>query len=144
MSTVGEEENASEEVIPQAERQLLAGAERRIGWAILALIPVGVVATGWFWGVGMAGAFGLGGVLAYLNYRWVVSVVDTMVRAQNIRPRGRDYLKLFAPLVLLGLLVYVIFATSLLPAVGVVSGVLLLVPAVFVEAIYQIFLGVRQ
>ncbi len=139
MSTVGEEEE-----VPQAEQQLLAGAERRVGWAILALIPVGVVATGWFWGVGMAGAFGLGGVLAYLNYRWIVSVVDTMVRAQNIRPRGRDYLKLFAPLVLLGLLVYVIFATSLLSAVGVLSGVLLLVPAVFVEAMYQFFLGVRQ
>jgi hypothetical protein len=130
--------------VPPAEKRLLAGAERRVGWFILGLIPVGAAVAFWQWGGETAGAFALGGGLAYANYRWIVSVVDALVRAQKDRPRARDYAKLFIPVVLLGVLLYGIFTVSWLSAVGVMSGVLLLVPAIFLETVYQILLGLRR
>ncbi len=130
--------------LPQAERELLARAERRLGWFILGLTPVGTVVAVWNWSARVGVAFAFGGGLAYLNYRWIVSLVDSLVRAQQVRPTKRTYLKLFVPVVLLALLLYVIFSRSLLPLAGVVGGLLLLVAAVFLEAIYQVVLAVRK
>lgn len=92
----------------------------------------------------MAAAFVFGGLLAYLNYRWIVAVVDTLVRGQSARILGRTYVKLFGPLGLLAFLLYVIFSRSLLAFAGVLGGLLLLVAAVVVEAAVQIFLAVRD
>lgn len=130
--------------IPNSERVLLAGAERRMGLIILLLVPAGAVITAWGWGEGMAAAFVFGGLLAYLNYRWIVAVVDTLVRGQSARIPGRTYVKLFGPLGLLAFLLYVIFSRSLLAFAGVLGGLLLLVAAVVVEATVQIFLAVRD
>ncbi len=130
--------------VPPEEKRLLAGAERRVGWFILGLISVGTAVAFWQWGGAIAGAFALGGGLAYANYRWIVAVVDALVRAQTERPRARDYAKLFAPIVLLGVLLYGIFTVSWLSAVGIMSGILLLVPAIFLEAVYQVILGLRR
>ncbi len=130
--------------LPQAERELLARAERRLGWLILGLTPVGTAVAVWNWSAGVGVAFAFGGGLAYLNYRWIVSLVDSLVRAQQVRPTTRTYLKLFVPVVLLALLLYVIFSRSLLSLAGVVGGLLLLVAAVFLEAIYQVVLAVRK
>ena len=66
------------------------------------------------------------------------------MRAQQVRPTTRTYLKLFVPVVLLALLLYVIFSRSLLSLAGVVGGMLLLVAAVFLEAIFQVVLAVRK
>ncbi len=66
------------------------------------------------------------------------------MRAQQVRPTTRTYLKLFVPVVLLALLLYVIFSRSLLSLAGVVGGLLLLVAAVFLEAIFQVVLAVRK
>lgn len=129
--------------IPQAERELLAGAERRMGWFILGLLPIGAAVAFWLWNGAVAAAFAVGGVLAYLNYRWIVTVVDTMQKAQKVRVRKRDYLKLFGPIALLGAGLYVIFFYSLLSFAGIIGGLLLLVPAVFLEALYQMIAGVR-
>ncbi len=130
--------------LPQAERELLARAERRLGWFILGLTPVGTAVAVWHWSAGVGLAFAFGGGLAYLNYRWIVSLVDSLVRAQQVRLTTRTYLKLFVPVVLLALLLYVIFSRSLLSLAGVVGGMLLLVAAVFLEAIFQVVLAVRK
>ncbi len=130
--------------LPQAERELLVRAERRLGWFILGLTPVGTVVAVWNWSAGVGVAFAFGGGLAYLNYRWIVSLVDSLVRAQQVHPTTRTYLKLFVPVVLLALLLYVIFSRSLLSLAGVIGGLLLLVAAVFLEAIYQVVLAVRK
>ena len=135
---------SGESEVPQEEQRLLAGAERRIGQFILALIPFGTAAAAWQWNLTVAGAFALGGGLAYLNYRWIVSVVDALSKAQEQRPRARDYLRLFAPLVLLVVFLYAIFNVSWSSATGVLTGVLLLVPAVFLEALVQLVLGLRR
>ena len=141
--TVDPKDSTATEVPPE-EKRLLAGAERRVGWFILGLIPAGTAAAFWQWGGAIAGAFALGGGLAYANYRWIVAVVDALVRAQTERPRARDYDKLFAPIVLLGVLLYGIFTVSWLSAVGIMGGLLLMVPAIFLEAVYQVFLGLRK
>lgn len=111
---------------------------------ILLLVPLGTTLVAWQWGGRMAVGFAVGGGLAYLNYRWIVAVVDALVRAGQARVPRRIYLKLFLPLVLLGILLYVIFSRSALSPVGVLSGVLLLAVAVLLEAFYQIFLEVRR
>ncbi len=129
---------------PQAEHDLLVRAERRLGWFILGLTPVGAMVAVWNWSAGVGLAFAFGGGLAYLNYRWIVALVDSLVRAQQVRPTKRTYLKLFVPVVLLALFLYVTFSRSLLSLAGVVGGLLLLVAAVFLEAIYQVVLAVRK
>ena len=131
--------------IPESERALLAQAERRLGRMILFLTPVGAGVAAWGWGGETALAFAVGGALAYLNYRWIVAVVDTLVRSTQAGrvPRGA-YLKVLAPLLLLGAGLYVIFSRSLVSVGGLVGGLLLLVAAVMMEAAYQVYLAVRS
>lgn len=130
--------------VPQAERELLANAERRIARLLVLLTPAGTAVAAWQWGAKTGAAFALGGGLAYLNYRWVVAIVDGLMQAQQGSVPRRTYLKLLLPLLLLGGLLYVIFVRSWLPPVGVLSGLLLLVAAVLLEAAYQIVVAVRQ
>ena len=131
--------------IPESERALLAQAERRLGRMILVLTPAGAGVAAWRWGGETALAFAVGGALAYLNYRWIVAVVDTLVRStQAGRVPRRAYVKLLAPLLLLGAGLYVIFSRSLVSVGGLVGGLLLLVAAVMMEAAYQVYLAVRS
>lgn len=130
--------------IPEAERALLAGAERRLGNLILLLTLAGIPIVAWQWGGGLALAFGLGGAVAYANYRWIVAVVDTLVRAQQARVPSGTYLKLFLPLVLLVAALYVIFSRSWLSLVGFLGGLFLLVAGVLVEGVYELYLAVRK
>ena len=130
--------------IPGDERELLAGAEKRLGRLILVLIVPGALAAGWRWGGAVATAFAAGGMLAYVNYRWIVAVVDTLMRAQAARVPRRAYAKIFLPLVLLGVALYVILTRSWVSAAGVFAGLSLLVVGVLVELLYQIALAARH
>jgi len=130
--------------VPQAERELLAGAERRVGRLILGLILPCALAAGWQWGGGMAAAFALGGVLAYINYRWIVAVVDTLMKAQQSRVSRRAYAKIFLPLALLAVALYVILTRSWLSVAGVFAGLSVLVVGVLVELLYQIARAARE
>jgi len=129
--------------VPQGERELLAGAERRLGLFILSLVPLGTVVAGWRWGGGMALAFAFGGVLAYLNYRWIVAIVNTLMRAQRAAVPRRTYAKLFLPLALFVALLYVIFSRAWLSVAGVLAGLFLMVAGVLMEAVYELFVGAR-
>lgn len=124
--------------IDPAERRLLAGAERRMAAYILLLLPVGMGVAGWKWDGAMAAAFGFGGVLAYLNYRWIVAVADALVRAQKAAVPNRTYVKLFLPLALLVAVLYVIFSRSWLSVAGLLAGLSLLVLGVLMELVYEI------
>ena len=130
--------------ISQAERELLGGAERRLGRLILALIAPGAVAAGWGWGGPMALAFAVGGALAYVNYRWIVAVVDTLMKAQQARAPRRAYAKLFLPLVLLAGILYAMFTRSWMSVAGVFAGLSLLVVGVLVVLLYQVALAARR
>lgn len=130
--------------LPQAERELLAGAERRLGRIILALVPVGAVLAAWRWGGGEALAFAVGGALAYLNYRWIVAVVDALVRAERATVPRRTYMKLLLPLALLAVALYVIFSRSWLSRGGILGGLFLLGVGVVAELVYEILVAVRR
>lgn len=130
--------------LPQAERELLEGAVRRPGLIILALIPVGAAVAAWRWSGSVAVAFACGGVLAYLNYRWIVAAVDALVRTQPAKLSRRTYLRLFLPLILLAAGLYAIFSRSWLSVGGVVGGLFLLVVGVLAELVYEILLAVRR
>lgn len=130
--------------LPRAEQAMLARAERRVGWVLVGLVLAGATLALWRWGAAMAAAVAVGGALAYVNYRWVVAVVDTLVRAQQARPSRRTYVKLLAPLVLLVGVLYVIFTRRWLSGFGILSGLLALPAAVLLELIYELILGVRQ
>ena len=126
---------------PTADRRFVNAAVRRIGWIILALVPVGAVVAAVYWGWRMALAFALGGLLAYVNYRWIVGLVDAMLGARQTRPGARTYTRLLLPLALLAAVLYVIFSRSLLPLAGVFAGLFLLGVGVLVEGAYEILLG---
>lgn len=130
--------------LPHAEQELLVGAERRLGSITLVLVGAGTGVVAWRWGGLTAAAFAFGGVLAYLNYRWIVAVVDTLVRAQRARPTRGTYGKIFLPLALLAAVLYVIFSRRWLAAAGVMSGVLVLAAAVLVELVYEVILELRH
>lgn len=126
---------------PTADRAFVNAAVRRIGWIILALVPVGAATAAVYWGWRMALAFALGGLLAYVNYRWIVGLVDAMLGARQARPGARTYTRLLLPLALLAAVLYVIFSRSLLPLAGVFAGLFLLGVGVLVEGAYEILLG---
>jgi hypothetical protein len=129
--------------LPPAEQALVAGAERRVGVIILALIPVGTAgAYGWS-GTPLAVAFAVGGALAYLNFSWLAAVAGAMLPAEPGRVSWRGYAKLILPLVLLVVVLYVIVSRSWLPVVGVLAGLFLLVVAILVEAVYELVVGAR-
>lgn len=128
--------------VPLGERVLLAKAERRLGRHILLLAPVGSAGTAWWWGWFFGISFAMGGLLAYLNYRWIVAVVDALVRAQSSGVPRRVYLKLFLPVTLLGAVLYVIFSRSWLSVPGFLAGLSLLVVGVVIEAMWQVSTGV--
>jgi hypothetical protein len=129
---------------PATGKEVVDAAVRRIGWTILALILPGAAVATFRWDWTMAGAFTLGGLLGYANYRWIVSIVDALLAAGKAKPPKRAYLKLLLPLVLLAALVYVIFSRSLLPVVGILAGFFLLVVAVMLEGLYQVVRGPRR
>ena len=130
--------------LPATERELLAGADRRVPRLILLLAIAGTGISAWRWGRELGVSFAVGGGLAYVNYRWIVAVVDALVQSQQVRPTRRTYLKLFAPLVLLAVALYVIFTARLLSPVGVLGGLSVLVAAILMESLYQLFLTGRR
>lgn len=130
--------------VPARERELLARGERRLGWHILLLVPVGSALTAWGWGWFFGVSFAVGGLLAYLNYRWIVAVVDALVKAQKAEVPRRVYAKLFLPVILLVAVLYVIFSRSWLSVPGFLAGLSLLVAGVVVEAVWQISACARE
>jgi len=130
--------------VPAAERKFVDAAISRIGHMILALILPGAAVAAWRRGWLMGGAFALGGLLAYANYRWIVSIVDALLAAGKAKPPKRAYVKLLLPLGLLVALVYVIFSRSLLPVTGILAGFFLLVVAVMLEGLYEVARGPRK
>lgn len=130
--------------LPQAEREILEGAVRRPGLFIVALIPIGTAVAVWRWGGAMGVAFACGGVLAYLNYRWIVAVVDTLIRTQPAKVSRRTYVRLFLPLVLLAVALYAILSRSWLSVGGFLGGLFLLVVGVLMELVYEMILAVRH
>ncbi len=127
--------------IPESERRLLAGVEGRLVRFVLVLTALGMVATWWGWGWRTAVGFLIGSVLALLNYWWISQAVFALARTGRSRPSRFTYFKFFARYGLIGIVVYVIFSRSLVPILAVMAGLLILVPAVVAEFLYEVARG---
>src|SRR3989337_120852 len=69
--------------IPAPEAELLAGTERRIHRAMVALGAAGTIVCllwrGWDWGAG----FAIGAVLSALNFRWMAAATHALADAAS-------------------------------------------------------------
>ena len=75
---MADEVGTESQAIPPAEADLLAGTERRIGWAMWALGALGTMVCwlwrGWGWGAG----FAIGAILSALNFRWMKTAAHAL------------------------------------------------------------------
>ncbi len=127
--------------IPDSERRLLAGAEGRLVRFVLVSGALGIVAAWLGWGWRAAVGFSIGAALALLNYWWISQAVAALARAGRAKPSRLAYIKFFGRYALIGVVVYVIFSRSLVPIVAIIGGLLILVPAVAAEFLYEIARG---
>ncbi|MBZ5623202.1 MAG: ATP synthase subunit I [Acidobacteriia bacterium] len=108
-------------------------AAQRIGRIMAAIAALGTVVAlaigGWKWGAG----FLLGSLLSVINYRWLRKLVEGL---GGKPPRGSVFLAF--RYLLLGGIGYVILHYSPLSLTAVMTGLFVLMAAVFVEVIFEI------
>ncbi|HLK67541.1 MAG TPA: ATP synthase subunit I [Bryobacteraceae bacterium] len=109
-------------------------AARRIGRSMWAIALAGTVATfligGWKWG----GGFLLGAGFSWLNYRFLCRLVESL--GGTTPPHGGAFLTF--RYLLLGGGGYVILRYSPINMKAVLTGLFVLIAAVFVEVIFEI------
>ena len=91
----------------------------------------------------VAAGFALGAAVAILNYRWLHQAVATLLGAAEPRVPRRVILKFAVryPLAFAG--VYLFYRTGWLPFGAVMAGLFVPVAAVLVEAVIQVWDGLR-
>ena len=129
---------------------IYVAAEHRIEWltAALGLAAALLVLVRWGWrpGAGVA----LGGVLAWINFRWLKQGVNSLVRistaqanSEHARVPISTYAKFFGRFALLLVVVYVILSRSRLPVAAVLGGLFAVVAAVMIELMWELLRGER-
>ncbi len=84
-------------------------------------------------------SFAAGGILSFINFRWLKGAVDFAVRSVGEEASGkRIAFRYAARYVLIGLCLYVTLRYSVLDTVFVLSGLLVYVGAMLLEAILEI------
>jgi len=86
------------------------------------------VASGWKWGAG----FLVGALAAGFNYHWLKRMVEALGGGR--RPRGYW---LAGRYILLGIGCYVILRFSSISALAVITGMFVLIAAIFVEILFE-------
>ena len=122
------------------------GAERRIE---LFTIGAGLLATAGiaaFAGFAAGGTFLIGAAISWLNFRWLKQGVNTFVAlavAQEGKSKARVpagvYVKFGLRYLLLLVVAYVILSRLRLPAVYLIAGLFVVVAAVLLELVLELF-----
>jgi hypothetical protein len=122
-----------------------AAAERRIEYVALTIGAVGSVVAVIFWSGRAAVGVAVGGLLSWLNYRWIkqgVAALASLSKAQQgadkVRVPPTVYVKFIGRYVLLILSAYVILTRFSVPAASLLAGFGAVVVAALVEAIVQL------
>jgi small-conductance mechanosensitive channel len=122
-----------------------AATERRISWLTLTFGMVAGVLVAILrdriWGAGVA----IGGILAWLNFRWLKRGLDALV-ASSAAQAGREkpsvplssYFAAAFRYVLLGLAIYVIFIYLKVPVLSMLVGFFALGAAAIAATLYEI------
>ena len=108
----------------------------RIGWWILILTGIGAAFLAGSGRFGLSLSFACGGGMSYLGFRTHRLLVDRAVLGQKTRWMTA---KVFLRYVLLLLLVYVMIRFSVFLVTGFIIGLLVTVPAVFIESLRYLF-----
>jgi len=136
--------------VPEAERRLLAGVERRIARAMLVLGVAGAAGF-WLWrGGAWAAGFTAGAVLSAINFVWLKNAVNVLSNAVSPEQHGpkRGVSGTVARFVLryalIGAAGYVIFGSSALSLEAFFAGLFVAIGAILAEAAYEIYRGFRD
>ena len=135
--------------IPAPEAELLAGTERRIHRAMVALGAAGTIVCllwrGWDWGAG----FAIGAVLSALNFRWMAAATHALADAASsptapTRPRRGVVARFVLRYALIGLAGYAIFKSSFISLEAFFLGLFLFIAAILAEICYQVYCAFRS
>ena len=122
-----------------------AVTERRISWltllfGLVAALLVAVLRDR-LWGLGLA----IGGVLAWLNFRWLKRGLDALVLASTAQAGKQkaavpllSYFGIVFRYMLIALAVYVIFVYLRIPLVSMIVGLCALGAATIAASVYEI------
>ena len=125
--------------------------ERRIERFTLGITTIAavfvIVRWGWLAGTGIA----VGGVLSWLNFRWLDQGVGQLLRvaagsSQSLSGRVSRwvFVRFVGRILLMLVVLYVILKTRWLPGKAVLAGFLSLICATAVEVSYEIVTGFRE
>jgi len=122
--------------------------ERRLEKAIAALGLLAALGGGLGWGVRAGLGTAAGAALCWLNFRWLSQGAAGVIRlglaqagAERVRVPKSIHAKFFGRLALLLVAVYVILAELKLPAVAVLCGLGVVLPAVVFELGFELTRG---
>jgi len=115
-------------------------AVERIGRSMVAVAILGTalawVAGGWRWGAG----FLFGALISGLNFRWLRRLVESLGPASLQKPKKLTYRSVFLAFryLLLAGAGYVILRLSEISLPAAITGLFVLVGAVFIEVVFEI------
>lgn len=98
-------------------------------------------------GFRVATGFAIGCCIAALNFYWIKRIVailaDKITQQQTAKPRGTK-LRFALRYILVGLIVYVIFKSSVASFNALLTGLFLPVPAILAEGAYELLVLLRR
>jgi hypothetical protein len=128
------------------DEALYAAAERRIEYFSGGIAALGALIAAIHWGARVAAAFAVGGFLSWVNYCWLkqgVAALTSLSVAQEGAEKPRVptsvYIKFLGRYALLIVAAYVILRGFRLPLESFLLGLFVIVAAVMVEMIGQLF-----
>ena len=120
--------------------------ERRIARLTLALGALGAAGASFLFSLRVGAGVLIGAVLAWINFRWLKSALDTVARAataQTEAPKARvpiaSVFGLIGRYLLLGVSVYVIFIFLGIPILSMLVGLCALGAATIAASLYEVF-----
>lgn len=125
-----------------------AAIERRIEWAILGLGVIGAIGAAAGWGIHAAGGVAAGAALCLLNFRWLRQGATGVMRlgmaqasAEKVEIPKSLHMKFLGRIGLLVFAVYAILVWLHLPAIAVLCGLALILPAILFELAFELMQG---
>jgi hypothetical protein len=130
------------------EEKFYSSALLRISTFMLVLAPLFCAAAWLKFGWHSSAGFLLGSIIAYLNFQWLksgVSVLAEKVTHTGKRQSGKAIVaKFLLRYTLLGLAAYAILTSFPASLSGLFAGLFLPVGAIICEAVYEIYIALRQ
>ena len=125
--------------------------EKRIEWLTLAVTGAGAILGSLEWGWWAGAGFAAGGLLSWINFRWLDDIVTALISTSTAESNGVQgavshwiYARFFGRLVLMVVAAYVILRAPWLPGRAVLAGLFSLIFAVLLEVSYEIVTGLRD